>query len=90
MKKSQLRQIIKEEISNVLSESNYFQLLDKIEKLDAKILNSQNVEAKKYWEERRGEIIGQYDDDREWDGMGRRDLETAIRDAKEIMEYFKN
>ena len=90
MKKSELRQIIKEEISNVLSESNYFQLLDKIEKLDAKILNSQNVEAKKYWEERRGEIIGQYDDDREWDGMGRRDLETAIRDAKEIMEYFKN
>ena len=90
MKKSQLRQIIKEEISKVLSESNYFQLLDKIEKLDAKILNSQNVEAKKYWEERRGEIIGQYDDDREWDGMGRRDLETAIRDAKEIMEYFKN
>jgi len=90
MKKSQLRQIIKEELSNVLSESNYFQLLDKIEKLDAKILNSQNVEAKKYWEERRGEIIGQYDDDREWDGMGRRDLETAIRDAKEIMEYFKN
>ena len=90
MKKSQLRQIIKEEISNVLSESNYFQLLDKIEKLDAKILNSKNVEAKKYWEERRGEIIGQYDDDREWDGMGRRDLETAIRDAKEIMEYFKN
>jgi len=90
MKKSQLRQLIKEEISKVLSESNYFQLLDKIEKLDAKILNSQNVEAKKYWEERRGEIIGQYDDDREWDGMGRRDLETAIRDAKEIMEYFKN
>ena len=90
MKKSQLRQIIKEEISKVLSESNYFQLLDKIEKLDAKILNSQNVEAKKYWEERRGEIIGQYDDDREWDGMGRRDLETAIRDAKEIMEFFKN
>jgi len=90
MKKSQLRQIIKEELSNVLSESNYFQLLDKIEKLDAKILNSQNVEAKKYWEERRGEIIGQYDDDREWDGMGRRDLETAIRDAKEIMEFFKN
>lgn len=90
MKKSQLRKIIKEEISSVLNESGYFQLLDKIEKLDAKILNSKNVETKKEWEERRGEIMGQYGDDNGWDGMGIGDLETAIEDAQETIEYYIN
>lgn len=90
MKHSHLKQIIKEEIHSVLSESNYSQLLDKIEKLDAKILNSKNVEAKKEWEERRGEIIGQYGDDDEWEAMGRRDLQTAIDDAKEIINFYNN
>ena len=88
MKKSQLRQLIKEEISKVLSESNYFQLLDKIEKLDAKILNSKNVKAKEEWVERRGEIIGQYGDDGDWDGMGTGDLENGIEDAAEIIDFY--
>ena len=88
MKPSQLKQIIREEIQKVLNESNYFQLLDNIEKLDAKILNSKNVEGKKEWEERRGEIIGQYGDDDEWEAMGIRDLQTAINDAKEIIDFY--
>ena len=80
--------LIKEEISSVLNESSYFQLLDKIEKLDAKILNSKNVKAKEEWVERRGEIIGQYGDDDEWDGMGTGDLQTAIEDAKETIDFY--
>jgi len=88
MKKSELREIIKEEISKVLNESSYFQLLDKIEKLDAKILNSENVKAKEEWVERRGEIIGQYGDDGGWDGMGNGDLQTAIEDAEETIDFY--
>ena len=90
LKEKDIEQLVRKIINeSELNEGNYQQLLKRVERIDNKILKSNKTKAKKEWTERREEIIGQYGDDREWDGMGRRDLENAVDDGEEIIDFYE-
>jgi|TARA_R110000787_G_scaffold94421_2_gene197152 hypothetical protein len=63
-------------------------LTKKVKKLDLFLKNTDNKEAKSEWDEIRERIMSQYNDDYEWEAMGKGDLEKAIENAEEIIDHY--
>jgi hypothetical protein len=99
MKKSELRQIIKEEISKAVNEfgpmagpQNYSRkssnpLVDKIGKLDSILMDTNNFKANMEWDKVSSEILD-LNDVKYWEDLGTQELEDAINTAQSIIKKY--
>ena len=83
--KTLINKIVKESVNESLTNPI---LTKKVEKLDNFLKNTNNKEAKSEWDEIRERIMSQYNDDYEWEAMGKGDLEKAIENAEEIIDHY--
>lgn len=100
MKKSELQQIIREEIGKALTEfgpmyasRNYRRgspnpLVNKIGKLDSQLMDTDNMKANMQWDEYTSDLFHQ-NNAKYWADLDDQELEDAIAEAEAMIRKYK-